>query len=90
MREYAPQLECYKYDEYVPKIQIILDYSNNQLRIRDNGIGMSEEVLKNIFLTLGNRTINLTTICIREINIIQLEISELVFGVFYAIKRSYR
>lgn len=79
MREYAPQLECYKYDEYVPKIQIILDYSNNQLRIRDNGIGMSEEVLKNIFLTLGNRTINLTTICIREINIIQLEISELVF-----------
>lgn len=53
MREYAPQLECYKYDEYVPKIQIILDYSNNQLRIRDNGIGMSEEVLKKYFLNIG-------------------------------------
>lgn len=53
MREYAPRLECYKYDEYVPKIQIILDYNNNQLRIRDNGIGMSEEVLKKYFLNIG-------------------------------------
>lgn len=53
MKEYAPQLECYKYDEYVPKIQIILDYSNNQFRIRDNGIGMSEEVLKKYFLNIG-------------------------------------
>lgn len=53
MKEYAPQLECYKYDEYVPKIQIILDYGNNQLRIRDNGIGMSEEVLKKYFLNIG-------------------------------------
>lgn len=53
MKEYAPQLECYKYDKYVPKIQIILDYSNNQLRIRDNGIGMSEEVLKKYFLNIG-------------------------------------
>ena len=53
MKEYAPQLECYKYDEYVPKIQVILDYSNNQLRIRDNGIGMSESVLKKYFLNIG-------------------------------------
>lgn len=53
MQEYAPQMECYKYDEYVPKIQIILDYDNNQIRIRDNGIGMSEEVLKKYFLNIG-------------------------------------
>ena len=53
MREYAPQLECYKYDMYVPRIQIILDYDNNQLRIRDNGIGMSEDVLKKYFLNIG-------------------------------------
>lgn len=53
MREYAPKLERYKYDEYVPKIQVILDYSNNQLRIRDNGIGMNEDVLKKYFLNIG-------------------------------------
>lgn len=53
MREYAPQLESYKYDMYVPRIQIILDYDNNQLRIRDNGIGMSEDVLKKYFLNIG-------------------------------------
>lgn len=53
MREYAPKLEVYKYDEYIPKIQIILDYGNNQLRIRDNGIGMSEDVLKKYFLNIG-------------------------------------
>lgn len=53
MKEYAPQLEQYQYDEYVPVIRIILDYNRGQLRIRDNGIGMSEEVLTKYFLNIG-------------------------------------
>ncbi len=38
---------------YQPTIAIILDKENGTVTIRDNGIGMSEEVLKNYFLTVG-------------------------------------
>lgn len=53
MKECALQSDDYKYDEYIPKIQVILDYSSNQFRVRDNGIGMSEKVLKKYFLNVG-------------------------------------
>ncbi len=38
---------------YQPTIAIVLDKEKGTVTIRDNGIGMSEEVLKNYFLTVG-------------------------------------
>ena len=38
---------------YNPQIMIILDEKKNQVIIKDNGIGMSKEILKNYFLSVG-------------------------------------
>lgn len=40
MVEKAKKLEKYKYNPYVPKIQIIIDYKNKKMIVLDNGIGM--------------------------------------------------
>lgn len=40
--------------QYVPTIKIILDEENNEVSIVDNGIGMSMEVIKSYFLSIGN------------------------------------
>lgn len=43
---------------YSPVINIELDYANNCVVIRDNGIGMTEETLKNCFLGIGHSIYN--------------------------------
>lgn len=40
-------------DEYVPKIKVILNSLKKQVTIKDNGIGMTNEVLKKHFLNIG-------------------------------------
>ncbi|MDO8447062.1 MAG: ATP-binding protein [Deltaproteobacteria bacterium] len=40
-------------DAYKPAIRIILDAPKNKAIIRDNGIGMTDEVLKKFFLNIG-------------------------------------
>lgn len=40
-------------DEYKPKIKIIIDNENNNVIIKDNGMGMSLEIIKNHFLKIG-------------------------------------
>ena len=39
---------------YNPMIEIVLDKEKNQFIIIDNGIGMSDEILKKYFLNIGN------------------------------------
>lgn len=38
---------------YIPTITIEIDTENNNFIIKDNGIGMSEEIIKNYFLNIG-------------------------------------
>lgn len=38
---------------YEPQISIIYDYDNEEIVIKDNGIGMSKDIIKNYFLTIG-------------------------------------
>jgi len=45
-------------DEYVPKITIYLNKAKDLVRIRDNGIGMSIEVLKKFYLNVGKSYYN--------------------------------
>lgn len=40
-------------DEYVPSIKVILDPKKNQVIIKDNGTGMSLEIIKKYFLNVG-------------------------------------
>ena len=40
-------------DEYTPKVWVILDKFNNEVIIKDNGIGMNMTILKKYFLELG-------------------------------------
>jgi hypothetical protein len=40
-------------DSYFPKVKIIIDHSNKQVLISDNGIGMNLDVIKNNFLNIG-------------------------------------
>jgi molecular chaperone HtpG len=40
-------------DEYIPKIKVILDKERSLVSIRDNGIGMSLDVIKKHFLNIG-------------------------------------
>ncbi len=43
----------YKVDDYTPRIKIILDKNVNKVKVLDNGIGMTGNVLKNYFFTIG-------------------------------------
>lgn len=38
---------------YEPQISIIYDYDNNTISIKDNGTGMSKDIIRNYFLTIG-------------------------------------
>ncbi len=40
-------------DSYLPKIKIILDKDKDQVIIKDNGIGMSMDIIKKHFLNIG-------------------------------------
>ncbi len=40
-------------DPYTPKIRVLLDKGSNQAVIKDNGIGMTLDIIKNHFLNIG-------------------------------------
>lgn len=53
MKEEAAKLDIYKYTPYNPYIKVILDYDNGCAVIKDNGKGMSVDILKKYFLNIG-------------------------------------
>lgn len=53
MEEIFLELEEFRYQKYQPFISIILDKDRRQVRIVDNGKGMSISILKNHFLNVG-------------------------------------
>ncbi|QDW19011.1 ATP-binding protein [Flavobacterium sp. KBS0721] len=55
-------------DNYEPKIKIILDAKNNIVIIKDNGIGMSMEIIKKHFLNIGVSYYNSTDFKLRDLN----------------------
>jgi len=40
-------------EEYRPKIKVIINHTSKKIIIKDNGIGMTEEMIKNYFLNIG-------------------------------------
>lgn len=53
MAEEAEHMEKYRYDPYLPVIQIIIDHKTYKMIVMDNGIGMDNDVLTKYFLTIG-------------------------------------
>jgi hypothetical protein len=53
-------------DEYTPKIKVLLNSEKNQVIIRDNGIGMTNEVLKKHFLNIGVSYYNSTDFVLKD------------------------
>lgn len=54
--------------EYKPKIKIIVDKGKNSVSIKDNGVGMSIEVIKNHFLNIGKSYYNSPEFLLRDID----------------------
>lgn len=40
-------------DKYIPKVKVVLDATNDTVTIKDNGMGMSIEIIKRHFLNIG-------------------------------------
>lgn len=53
MANISSNLDEYKYTEYKPSIQIIIDEEANKIIIEDNGKGMTMAIVKNNFLNIG-------------------------------------
>ena len=53
MVEEAEHMEKYRYNPYLPVIQIIIDHRDQKLIVMDNGIGMNNDVLTKYFLAVG-------------------------------------
>lgn len=53
MVEEAEHMEKYRYNPYLPVIQIIIDYKDQKMIVVDNGIGMNNDILTKYFLTVG-------------------------------------
>ena len=55
-------------DVYIPRIKIILDKNKNQVIIKDNGTGMSMEIIKKHFLNIGVSYYNSTDFLLKDFN----------------------
>lgn len=53
-------------DAYQPKIKVILDQEKNQAIIKDNGTGMSMEIIKRHFLNIGVSYYNSTDFLLKD------------------------
>lgn len=53
MEETSIQMEEFRYQKYQPFISVTLDKDRKQIRIMDNGSGMSINILKKYFLNVG-------------------------------------
>ncbi|WP_025681829.1 HD domain-containing protein [Paenibacillus maysiensis] len=68
LKEIKMRSEDTKYEDYQPKIYIILDEKNNIVKIKDNGKGMNIYELKNHFLTVGSSYFNSEEYLLSEYN----------------------
>jgi molecular chaperone HtpG len=55
-------------DAYVPKIKVVLDQGKNQVTIKDNGTGMSMEIIKKHFLNIGVSYYNSKDFLLKDFN----------------------
>ncbi|WP_430811577.1 MULTISPECIES: HD domain-containing protein [unclassified Carboxylicivirga] len=55
-------------DKYQPRIKVILSKSNNQVVIKDNGTGMSMDIVKKHFLNIGVSYYNSTEFLLNDFN----------------------
>ena len=55
-------------DTYQPKIKVILDQEKNQAIIKDNGNGMSMDIIKKHFLNIGVSYYNSTDFLLKDFN----------------------
>lgn len=64
------ELESYEFGEdiYEPKIKVIIDKVKNEIIIKDNGIGMSNNILKKHFLNIGVSYYNSTDFLLKDYN----------------------
>lgn len=53
MKERAKTIDKYKYNSYIPSIDIIFDKDDGSVIIKDNGQGMSIDILQKYFLNVG-------------------------------------
>jgi len=58
LQEEANSLPQFTYSAYQPKIDIIVDKNQGTVTVRDNGRGMSSEILRKYFLNIGNSYYN--------------------------------
>lgn len=59
-------------DVYQPKIKVILDKDKNQAIIKDNGSGMSMDIIKKHFLNIGVSYYNSTDFLLKDFNYKQI------------------
>lgn len=57
-QESESKIQEFGSDAYKPKIKIIIDNENNKVIIKDNGMGMSLEIIKKHFLKIGRSYYN--------------------------------
>lgn len=55
-------------DKYIPRIKVILDETNQQVIIKDNGAGMTEDIIKNHFLNIGVSYYSSKEFTLRDLN----------------------
>ena len=69
LREEIEQ-QKYEFGEeiYLPKIKVILNSLKNQVIIKDNGLGMTNDVLKKHFLNIGVSYYNSTDFLLKDFN----------------------
>ena len=67
LRQEGDKIECeFGQDSYKPKIKLILDKENNRVIIKDNGIGMSLDIIKKHFLNIGVSYYNSTDFILKD------------------------
>ncbi|WP_319589919.1 ATP-binding protein [uncultured Draconibacterium sp.] len=54
--------------DYQPKIKVIVDNKNNTITIKDNGVGMSIDIIKNHFLNIGKSYYNSSDFLLQDVS----------------------
>lgn len=65
-QETEEQKKEFGQDAYQPKIKVILDQDNNKVVVKDNGTGMSMDIIKKHFLNIGVSYYNSTDFLLKD------------------------
>jgi molecular chaperone HtpG len=65
-QETADEIRQFGEDAYTPKIKVILDSQKRQVTIKDNGTGMSMDIVKKHFLNIGVSYYNSTDFFLKD------------------------